>query len=88
MLQFEPKRILYIVHNENILKSAEASFERVIKTKKYGFFSGGKKEINEEFLFSTVQTMSKDNDISLFQDDTFDYIIYDDAHHAAFCETY
>ena len=39
VLQFEPKRVLYLVHNENILKSAKASFERVIKTKKYGFFS-------------------------------------------------
>lgn len=82
VLQFEPKRVLYLVHNENILKSAKASFERVIKTKKYGFFSGGKKEINEDFLFSTVQTMSKDNNLSLFHDDTFDYIIYDEAHRA------
>ena len=62
VLQFEPKRVLYLVHNENILKSTKASFERVIKTKKCGFFSG-KKEINEDFLFSTVQTMSKDNKI-------------------------
>ena len=38
VLQFEPKRVLYIVHNENILKSAKASFERVIKTKKCVFF--------------------------------------------------
>lgn len=51
VLQFEPKRVLYLVHNENILKSAKASFERVIKTKKYGFFSGGKKKLMKIFCF-------------------------------------
>ncbi|OKZ85572.1 MAG: hypothetical protein BHW10_09205 [Clostridium sp. CAG:307_30_263] len=51
VLQFEPKRVLYIVHNENILKSAKASFERVIKTKKCVFFSGGKKKLTKIFYF-------------------------------------
>lgn len=80
VVQFNPKRVLFIVHNENILKSAKISFERVITNKKCGFFVGGKREINDDFVFSSIQTISKDYNLKLFGEQTFDYIIIDEAH--------
>lgn len=41
--QFDAKRVLFIVHREDILISARKSFEAVIKDKTMGFFTGNKK---------------------------------------------
>lgn len=76
---FENKKVLFLVHRENILIGAKNSFEKVIKNKNFGFFTGNKKELEPEYLFSTVQTMSKN--LELFKKDEFDYIIIDEAHH-------
>ena len=77
-----PKRLLFLVHRETILKKAMESFSKIIgKEKKIGLLSGNSKEYDADYLFSTVQTLSQDNIISMFPKDHFDYIIIDEAHH-------
>ncbi|AXH10850.1 DNA repair helicase [Malaciobacter halophilus] len=76
---FNAKKVLFLAHRENILISSKFSFEKVISSKSYGFFTGNKKEINAEYLFATIQTISKN--LKLFKKDEFDYIVYDEAHH-------
>ena len=80
--KFNPKRLLYLVHREVILKKAMESFERVIgENKKMGLLTGNSKEYDADYLFSTIQTMSQDHILNKFPRDHFDYIVIDEAHH-------
>lgn len=44
--------------------------------------TGSKKEWNKRFLFSTVQTLYKEETLKRFAPDEFDYIAIDEFHHA------
>ena len=56
---FKAKKMLFLVHRENILISAKESFEKIIETNfSFGFYTGNKKEKEKNYLFSTIQTMS------------------------------
>ena len=75
-----PKRVLFLVHRENILIKAKQSFESIVDSSfNCGLYTGNKKELNKKYLFSTIQTMSLD--FKNFKEDEFDYIIVDEAHH-------
>lgn len=76
---FNPKKLLFIVHNENILNSAIESFKKIMPQKIYGKFTGTNKNKKAEYIFSTIQSMSKH--YKEFKNDEFDYIIIDEAHH-------
>jgi superfamily II DNA or RNA helicase len=77
---FEAKRVLFLVHRENILLSAKDSFENILGEKfSYGLYTGNKKEQDKDYIFSTIQTMS--NSYENFSSEQFDYIIIDEAHH-------
>lgn len=79
--QVKPKRLLFLVHREQILKQAQQSFERVIGDRvTYGILSGNHKEVEADYLFSTVQMMSKPECYQQFSPDVFDYIIIDESH--------
>ena len=85
-LNFNPKRLLYIVHEGSILKRSLETFQDVFgKNVSYGIYSGSHKESDADFVFATNITMSKT--LELFRKDEFDYIIIDECHHAA-AETY
>lgn len=85
-LNFNPERLLYIVHEGSILKKSLETFQDVFKSNvSYGIYSGTSKECDADFVFATNVTMSKTLD--LFRKDEFDYIIIDECHHAT-AETY
>lgn len=85
-LNFNPKRLLYIVHEGSILKKSLETFADVFgNSVKYGIFSGSSKDIEADFLFATNLTMCKS--LELFSKQDFDYIIIDECHHAT-AETY
>jgi superfamily II DNA or RNA helicase len=77
-----PKRLLFLVHREEILRKAKETFELLLPNEKitFGLLTGNAKDYNAEYLFANIRTMSKHYE--KFQSDTFDYIIYDEAHHA------
>ena len=81
--QFNPKRMLFIVHREEILKKAKQTFDKVLKGRniKTGLFTGNKKEYDADYLFATIQTMNRYYEE--FDKSYFDYIVVDEAHHAA-----
>lgn len=76
---FKAKRVLFLVHRENILISAKQSFENIIENRSFGLFTGNKKEKSKDYIFSTIQTMSLY--YKEFKKDEFDYIIIDESHH-------
>lgn len=77
---FGANRVLYIVHNENILKDAIRSFNRVFPDDRCGLFTGNSKQKDKQYIFATIQTIS--NNYNGFGKKDFDYIILDEAHHA------
>lgn len=79
----EAKTFLFIVHRGNIANKAMETFKSIFgNTKTMGVFSGNKKELGADFLFSTVQTISKPENLELFNKDHFDYIVIDETHRA------
>jgi len=81
--QFDAKRILFVVHRYTIAKKAMNTFMEVFDSNiSMGLFSGDKKETNKDFLFSTVQTINKDQNLRQFDPDSFDYIVIDETHRA------
>ncbi|PRR82004.1 DUF3427 domain-containing protein [Clostridium vincentii] len=80
---FNPNRALFIVHREQIARQALDSYRDVFgDTKSMGILSGSSKDIHKDFIFSTVQTLSKDEVLLSFSEDEFDYIIIDEVHKA------
>ena len=85
-LNFNPKRLLYIVHEGSILRKSLETFQEVFgKNVSYGIYSGTSKESDADFVFATNITMCKT--LELFSKNEFDYIIIDECHHAT-AETY
>lgn len=83
-----PKKFLFIVHRANIAEAALKSYRKVFgKNKSMGMYSGRKKEIEADFLFSTIQTISIDNNLNQFDKHHFDYIVIDETHRAG-ADTY
>ena len=82
--KFNPKKFLFIVHRKNIAKKAMESYRLIFgKNKKMGLFSGENKDKKADFIFSTVQTISKKENLELFKKDHFDYIVIDETHRAS-----
>jgi superfamily II DNA or RNA helicase/HKD family nuclease len=81
--QFDAKKLLFLAHRDELLENAKDTFEHVFRdTRQYGKLTGTVKEWDRPFLFSTVQTMYRDDVLSKFSRDHFDYLIVDEFHHA------
>lgn len=57
----DPKRMLFVVHRENIARDAMNTFKNIIRNHTFGIFTGSDKDINSDYIFSTVQTIHKKN---------------------------
>ncbi|SFA50524.1 Superfamily II DNA or RNA helicase [Parageobacillus thermantarcticus] len=80
---FNPKKLLFIAHREELLDNAIKTFQQVIpKQEIFGKITGTVKEFDKPYLFSTIQSLHKDEILQRFKRDEFDYIIVDEFHHA------
>lgn len=94
-LNFNPGRLLYVVHEGSILKKSLETFQDVFGNNvSYGMYAGSNKDYEEDFIFATVQSLtgrmergSEHRNYELFKKDDFDYIIIDECHHAS-ADTY
>lgn len=74
-------RLLFVVHRENIARAAMLSFKRVFgHTRSYGLYCGRERSIDADFIFSTVQTLSREEHHGRFSKTSFDYIVVDESH--------
>ncbi len=79
-----PPRLLFVVHRLNIAQNALETFRKVFGPEKsMGIYSGNKLEIDCNFLFATVQTISKQDHMERFAPHSFDYIVIDETHRSA-----
>ncbi len=78
------KRVLFLVHRNQIARQAKVSFERVFGNQiKTGLVSGTSHDYDSDFVFATVQTLSKTENLEKFPRDYFEACIYDEAHHTS-----
>ncbi|MGL6113446.1 MAG: DEAD/DEAH box helicase family protein [Cetobacterium sp.] len=78
------KRVLFVVHREEILHQAMETFKTVHGDKKsYGFFKGSLKDTQAEIIFASIATLGKKEYLNsdYFPKDYFDYIVIDEVHH-------
>ena len=87
MREMQYPRVLFVVHRNQIAKQAKASFERVFgSTIKTGLVSGAAgtdEDYDADYVFATVQTLSKIENLQRFPKDYFCCCIYDEAHHTS-----
>lgn len=77
------KKVLFLVHREQIAKQAMKSYKRVFgNNRTYGLLSGTEKNFTQDYIFSTMQTMAKDEIMQMFASDHFDTIVVDEVHRA------
>lgn len=82
-LSVDAKRLLFVVHRETIAKSALGDFKTIFGERRtYGLFGGGSADLDSDFVFCTVQTLSKEANLKRFSPDAFDYVIVDESHRA------
>ncbi len=78
------KRVLFLVHRSQIVKQAKKSFERVFgNTRTMGIVSGESRDFDKDYIFATIQTMSKEDIYSQYDKSYFDAIVFDEAHHTS-----
>lgn len=80
---FQPRKFLFVVHRQNIAKKAMETYQNLFgETISMGLYSGNRREMEADFIFCTVQTISKDEHLRQFTKDHFDYIVIDETHRA------
>lgn len=84
----KPKKFLFLAHREQILDQSIESYKRVLGEHiYYGKLCSGYKEIEADYLFSTIQSMAKESVLETFSRSAFDYIVLDESHRVG-SETY
>lgn len=77
-------KILFVAHSIEILEQGMKTFKTIHTGKKAGFFIGDKKDVSEDIIFASIQTLGKEKYLNdtFFKKNHFDYIIIDEFHHA------
>ncbi|WP_073090460.1 DEAD/DEAH box helicase family protein [Selenomonas ruminantium] len=76
--------VLFIAHQEEILRQAAEAFRNVRNLEDYGFFTGKQKQTGKAVIFASVETLGQVKYLNddYFAMDQFDYIVVDEFHHA------
>ena len=78
------RKVLFLVHRNQIAKQALLSFQKVFnQTLSMGLVTGKYEQYDRDFIFATMQTMSKAENLERFDKNHFDAIIIDEAHHSS-----
>ena len=82
--EFQPKKMLFVVHREQIAREAKRSFKRVIGNNiNATVLSGRNRDIKDaDYIFSTIQSLSKDEVLHSFQKIILIIFVLDEVHRA------
>lgn len=82
--QYQPEKFLFVVHREQILNKARIDYQKVI-----GFnwedsciYRSGMDFTSKKYVFATIQSISRDENLVKFDSKLFDYILIDEVHKA------
>ncbi len=82
--ELEFKKVLFLVHRNQIAKQALKSYRKVFDGKiSMGMVTGKYQDYDADFVFATVQTLSKEETLSRYKKEHWDLIIIDEAHHSS-----
>lgn len=78
----QPKKMLFIVHREQILNKAISEFQRVLEepAENFGKLVGDLRQEDRKYVFAMVQTLSREETLRSLDSEAFDYIIIDEVH--------
>ena len=81
---YAPERMLFVVHREQILDRAIDEFKRVLDApdSDFGKFVGSKKELDRRYVFASIQSLSRPENLLAIAPDAFDYVLVDEVHRA------
>lgn len=80
----DPRRLLFVVHREQVLDRTIAEYKRVLggADHDYGKLTGTSRQTGARYLFATIQTLSQPWVLGTFDPMDFDYLVMDEAHRA------
>ena len=82
--ELEFKKVLFLVHRNQIAKQALKSYRKVFDGKvSMGMVTGKYQDYDADFVFATVQTLSKEDTLSRYKKEHWDLIIINEAHHSS-----
>jgi superfamily II DNA or RNA helicase len=76
-------RLLFVAHQKEIIDQAVNTYRQVLNNYEFGsvLYDGAIKEQEPKHLFATIQSLV--NRLDSFNPDSFDVIVFDEAHHIA-----
>jgi hypothetical protein len=74
-------RTLWVVHRRNLVAQTHREFERLWPETETGRFYGAVREPDADNVIAAVQSIA--NHLEEFTPEAFDYLVVDEAHHAA-----
>jgi len=76
-------RLLFIAHRENILIKARDIFRSILGNPGFGEILGAGQDIREDpdDVFAMIQTLGREENLTRFSPDHFDYLVVDEFHH-------
>ena len=78
------QKVLFLVHRNQIAEQALKSYQKVFgPSVTMGLVTGKSHDYSADFIFATVQTLSKTENLERFARDHFECCIYDEAHHTS-----
>lgn len=76
--------MLFLVHRNQIVKQALKSYRKVFGGQvSMGMVTGKYQDYDADFVFATIQTLSKTDILSQYNKEHWDLIIIDEAHHSS-----
>ena len=82
------KRVLFLVHRNQLAKQAKRSYEKVFnKQVAMGIVGAGNHDYDADYVFATRDTLWREEHLHHYKPTDFDCIILDEAHHSA-ADTY
>jgi len=81
VLQFNAHKVLFVAHRDEILQQSAVSFKTVMPNKSCGFYQANKKDRDSDFIFASIQTLGRQQNLTDFDPKHFDYIVIDEFHH-------
>ena len=81
--QARAQRILFVAHREEILSQAATTFLRIRPQASIGFYAGRQRDGEVDILCASIQTLGRNQHLTQFVAEHFDYVVVDEFHHAA-----
>ena len=78
-------RILFVVHNNHILKQAAAAYKKIFPLRSIGFINSEvrTRATDEDIVFANIGSLRELISLKEFEKDAFSYLVLDEFHHGA-----